>query len=81
MIFYEKNEDEIVVICFAIYVIDCIKILYFMKINPVDVIVIMIGNCILYRRYLLVLKIDKMCNEIREPLHNINENIREILNK
>ena len=81
MNFYEKNEDEIVMICFAIYVIDFIKILYFMKINAMDVVIVMIGNCILYQRYLLVLKIDKMCNEIREPLHNVNENIREILNK
>ena len=81
MNFYEQNEDEIIMVYFAVYIIDFIKILYFMKINVVDVMLITVGNCIFYRRYLLVMKINAMCDAIIEPLHDVREIIHEILEK
>ena len=47
----------------------------FIKYSPIDLLVLLFGVYVFYRRYLMVVRIDRMCSEISGPLKDAIENL------
>lgn len=49
----------------------------FIKYSPIDLLILSFGAYVFYRRYMMVLRIDRMCSEISGPLKYAIENLIE----
>ena len=70
------DEDEFVIGYAILYFITIVKMV-FIKYSPIDLLILLFGVYVFYRRHLMVVRIDRMCSEISGPLKDA---IREIEN-
>ena len=68
------NNDEFVIGYVILYFIIIVKMV-FIKYSPIDLLVLLFGVYVFYRRYLMVVRIDRMCSEISGPLKDVIENL------
>ena len=68
------NNDEFVIGYVILYFIIIVKMV-FIKYSPIDLLVLLFGVYVFYRRYLMVIRIDRMCSEIAGPLKDAIENL------
>ena len=68
------NNDEFVIGYVILYFITILKMV-FIKYSPIDLLVLLFGVYVFYRRYLMVVRIDRMCSEISGPLKDVIENL------
>lgn len=70
------DEDEFVIGYMILYFITIVKMV-FIKYSPIDLLILSFGAYVFYRRYMMVLRIDRMCSEISGPLKYAIENLIE----
>ena len=70
------DNDEFVIGYVILYFITIVKMV-FVKYSPIDLLILLFGVYVFYRRYLMVLRIDRMCSEIAGPLKDAIENLIE----
>jgi hypothetical protein len=68
------DNDEFVIGYVILYFITIVKMV-FVKYSPIDLLILLSGVYVFYRRYLMVLRIDRMCSEISGPLKDAIENL------
>ena len=68
------DNDEFVIGYATLYLITIVKMI-FIKYSPIDLLILLFGAYVFYRRYLMVLRIDRMCSEISGPLKDAIENL------
>jgi hypothetical protein len=68
------DNDEFVIGYVILYFITIVKMV-FVKYSPIDLLILLFGVYVFYRRYLMVLRIDRMCSEISGPLKDAIENL------
>lgn len=68
------DKDEFVIGYVILYFITILKMV-FIKYSPIDLLVLLFGVYVFYRRYLMVVRIDRMCSEISGPLKDAIENL------
>ena len=68
------NNDEFVIGYAILYFITIVK-MAFIKYSPIDLLILLFGVYVFYRRYMMVLRIDRMCSEIAGPLKDAIENL------
>jgi hypothetical protein len=68
------DQDEFVIGYAILYLITIVKMV-FVKYSPIDLLILLFGVYVFYRRYLMVIRIDRMCSEIADPLKDAIENI------
>ena len=68
------DKDEFVIGYVILYFITILKMV-FIKYSPIDLLVLLFGVYVFYRRYLMVVRIDRMCSEISGPLKDVIENL------
>lgn len=70
------DEDEFVIGYMILYLSTIVKMV-FIKYSPIDLLILSFGVYVFYRRYMMVLRIDRMCSEIAGPLKDAIENLIE----
>jgi|LakMenEpi03Aug12_release.lakeMendotaPanAssembly.Ray.scaffolds.fasta_scaffold1131555_1 hypothetical protein len=68
------DNDEFVIGYVILYFITIVKMV-FVKYSPIDLLILLFGVYVFYRRYLMVFRIDRMCSEISGPLKDAIENL------
>jgi len=65
---YAAILDYLFVFYSGLYLTILTKILYTLNVGWVDISIICVGNIIFYKRYLLVMSLNNLCDELEEPL-------------
>ena len=68
------DQDEFVIGYAILYFITILKMV-FVKCTSFDILILLLGVYVFYRRYLMVIRIDRMCSEIAGPLKDAIENL------
>ena len=71
------GQDEFIIGYAIIYVCTILKII-FLSCTRWDTAILFVGTGIFYRRYLMVMKLDRMCREIK-PMNISNEMLSTLL--
>ncbi len=74
------DEDEFVIGYAILYAGTLVKMI-FMQYTLFDFAILSFGAYVFYRRYLMVVSIDKICNEIAGPLHDAICKIENLIEK
>ena len=74
------NNDEFVIGYAILYFITIVK-MAFIKYSPIDLLILLFGVYVFYRRYLMVVRLDRMCSEISGPLQDAICEIENLIEK
>lgn len=74
------DEDEFVIGYMILYFIIIVK-MAFIKYSPIDLLILLFGVYVFYRRYLMVVRLDRMCSEISGPLKDAICEIENLIEK
>ena len=70
------DQDEFVIGYAILYFITILKMV-FVKCTSFDILILLLGVYVFYRRYLMIVRLDRMCSEITGPLQTAIENLIE----
>ena len=68
------DQDEFVIGYAILYFITILKMV-FVKCTSFDILILLLGVYVFYRRYLMIVRLDRMCSEITGPLQTAIENL------
>lgn len=74
----KMGQDEFIIGYAILYVCTIAKMIFLLSCTRLDVAILFVGTGIFYRRYLMVMKLDRMCREI-EPMKISNETLSALL--
>jgi uncharacterized membrane protein len=74
----EKMGQDEFIIGYAILYVCTIAKMIFLSCTRLDMAILLVGTGIFYRRYLMVMKLDRMCREIK-PMKISNETLSSLL--